>query len=111
MDIVESKEGRVFVLAPEGRLDGTNSGVLEERLLAAIEKGEKALVIDFEELNYISSSGLRVLLIAAKRLQQSGGRIALCALSPSIREVFEMSGFLRFLEAYGNRAAALESMG
>ena len=111
MDIVESKEGKVLVLEPEGRLDSTNSSGLEERLLVVIEKGENALVIDFEKLNYISSAGLRVLLIAAKQLQQSGGRIALHAMSPSVREVFEISGFLRLLEAYGNRAAALESMG
>ncbi len=111
MDIAESKENAVFVLGPKGRLDSANARSFEERVLAVLEKGENALLIDFEDLDYISSAGLRVLLMGAKRLQQSGGKIALCALSPSIHEVFEISGFLTIFTVHSNRAAALVAMG
>ena len=111
MDIGESKEGAVFVLEPKGRLDSANARSFEERVLAALEKGENALLIDFDKLDYISSAGLRVLLMGAKRLQQSGGAIALCALSSSIHEVFEISGFLTIFNVHGDRAAALAAMG
>ncbi len=111
MEIGESKEGAVFVLAPTGRLDSANARSFEERVLAALEQGESALLIDFGNLDYISSAGLRVLLMGAKRLQQSGGTIALCTLSPSIREVFEISGFLTIFAVHDDRAAALAAMG
>ncbi len=111
MDIGESKEGAVFVLEPKGRLDSANARSFEERVLAAVEQGETALLIDFGGLDYISSAGLRVLLMGAKRLQQSGGTIALCTLSPSIREVFEISGFLTIFTVHDDRATALAAMG
>ena len=111
MDIGESKEDAVFVLEPKGRLDSANARSFEERVLAALEQGESSLLIDFASLDYISSAGLRVLLMGAKRLQQSGGTIALCALSPSIHEVFEISGFLTIFTVHNDRAAALAAMG
>ncbi len=111
MDIGESKEDAVFVLQPRGRLDSANARSFEERMLAALEQGESALLIDFADLDYISSAGLRVLLVGAKRLQQSGGKIALCALNPNIREVFQVSGFLSIFAVHGDRAAALAAMG
>ncbi len=111
MDIGESKEDAVFVLEPRGRLDSANARGFEERVLAAHENGENALLIDCCKLDYISSAGLRVLLIGAKRFQQSGGAITLCALSPSIHEVFEISGFLTLFAVHSDRAAALAAMG
>ena len=111
MDIGESKTDAVFVLEPKGRLDSANARSFEERVLGALDQGEKTLLIDFDKLDYISSAGLRVLLMGAKRLQQSGGKIALCALNPSIREVFEISGFLAIFAVHSDRAAALAAMG
>ncbi len=110
MDIGESKAGAVFVLEPTGRLDSANARSFEERVLSALDQGEKTLLIDFDKLDYISSAGLRVLLMGAKRLQQSGGTIALCTLNPSIREVFEISGFLAIFAVHDDRAAALAAM-
>ena len=111
MDIGESKENAVFVLERKGRLDSANARSFEERVLGALEQGETALLIDFDKLDYISSAGLRVLLLGAKRLQQSGGTIALCALNTSIREVFEISGFFTIFTVHNDRAAALAAMG
>ena len=111
MDIGESKVDSVFVLEPRGRLDSANARSFEERVVAALDQGESALLIDFAGLDYISSAGLRVLLMGAKRLQQSGGAIALCALNPSIHEVFEISGFLTIFAVHNDRAAALAAMG
>ncbi len=64
--------------------------------------------MDLEQLAYISSAGLRVVLMAAKRAKQSGGRLLLCGLSPAVRELFEISGFLKILEVCADRAAASE---
>ena len=55
-------------------------------------------MLDLGRLDYISSAGLRVVLIAAKRLKSVGGALVLCTLNPSVREVFEISGFASILE-------------
>ena len=111
MDIGESKVDAVCVLEPRGRLDSANARSFEERVAAALDRGETALLIDFDKLDYISSAGLRVLLMGAKRLQQSGGVIALCALRPNIQEIFEISGFLTIFAVHNDRATALAAMG
>jgi len=92
MELTESKKGGAVVLGLSGRVDATNAGVLEQRILALIDAGEKRLVIDCAQLQYISSAGLRVLLIAAKRLSDSG-KLALAALNHQIRDVFDIAGF------------------
>jgi len=111
MDIEESKVGGVFVLELAGRLDSASARGFEERVMEAVGKGETALLIDLGNLSYISSAGLRVLLVGAKRLQQTGGKIALCSMSASIREVFQISGFLSIFAVHEDRAAALAAMG
>ena len=70
---------------------------VDEQLMAAIEEGEKAFIIDCRHLDYISSAGLRVLNKAYKKLKKQDGRIVLCYLEDYIREVFEISGFDTFI--------------
>jgi anti-anti-sigma factor len=81
------------VIKPQGRLDSSTGPALEAELVAIIESGVKRLVLDFSGLIYISSAGLRVILLAAKRMKASNGRLALCSLNPQITEVFKISGF------------------
>ena len=81
------------VIKPKGRLDSSTGPTLEAELVAIIESGVKRLLLDFSELIYISSAGLRVILLAAKRIKASNGRLALCSLNPQITEVFKISGF------------------
>ncbi len=93
MEITDSKRNGITVFTVTGRVDASNAGVLEEKLLERITAGEKALVVDCAGLDYISSAGLRALLVAAKRLMPSGGKVALAALKDHIREVFDIAGF------------------
>ena len=91
MDITEDKRNDIVVVSVQGRVDASNAGVLEQKLLGLIAGGEKRLVLDAERLDYISSAGLRLLLVARKRLP-TGGSLALCALQPQIREIFDIAG-------------------
>ena len=93
MEITESKRNGVVVLAVAGRLDASNTGVFEEKLLGLIAGGDTRFVIDCTRLDYISSAGLRTLLVAAKRLTPTGGKISLAALKDQIKEVFDIAGF------------------
>lgn len=67
----------------------------------------RRVVIDFAALDYISSAGLRVVLMTAKRAKQGKGTLVLCGLQPHVKEVFEISGFLKILEVAPDRLAAL----
>lgn len=98
------------LVIPEGRLDfGASPGFqrqLEERLAEA-SPAPAALIIDCSALDYVSSAGLRVFLLAARAAQRAGIPFALCALKPAVREVFELSGFSRIMTVHADRATAL----
>lgn len=83
----------VRVVAPTGRLDSMHGRQLEMALNTQIDAGHTRVIVDFESVNYISSTGLKALLTAMRRLQERNGQIALFGMSPRVREVFEISGF------------------
>lgn len=97
----------VAVFIPSGRIDSQTSKSFEEAVLAAIAAGSTRMVFDFADLAYISSAGLRVVLLAGKRLKTAGGKLVLTNLQPAIREVFEISGFLSLFTVTEDRSAAV----
>jgi anti-anti-sigma factor len=109
MNITLSKEGEVNVLEVEGRLDTTNYGELEHHLSALTENGENLILLDLEKLEYVSSSGLRILLMFLKKLKAAEGRFILCSMSSDIKEIFEISGFINIFEIFDSKAEALKS--
>lgn len=108
MEIVEERSGGILVVAPRGRLDTTTSPDLEKGLLGHVDAGVRQVVLDLSGIEYISSAGLRVLLLVAKKLRTGGGEIVLCGLSPAVRQVFELAGFLSIFPIEPSRAAAVE---
>ena len=82
------------VFRPVGRLDSATSGDLETVLIEHLDGGCTGIVIDLGDLDYISSAGLRVILMAGKRLRVAGGKLVLARMRDSVRDLFEMSGFL-----------------
>ena len=110
MDIQELRSGEVVVVAPRGRVDSTTSGDLEQRLLQLVGGGERRLVLDLAGVEYISSAGLRVLLVVARRMKAAPGDLVLCALTPPVRQVFDLAGFLPLFATEDTRAAALSRL-
>jgi anti-anti-sigma factor len=106
MDITESKINSATVLALSGRLDGLTSPILEKKIDALIAAGTRQLVFDCGQLVYVSSVGLRVFLAASKKLKPAGGQTAFAALTPTVHEVFELSGFTGLFKVESNAAAA-----
>ena len=97
MEIIETKQDEILIFKLKGRLDSKTSPDFEKKIFDAIESGSIHMVVDFEELDYISSAGLRVILKATKNLKRSDGRFVLCAMKDYVKEVFEISGFDTFL--------------
>ena len=109
MNIHEERSDGVLIIGLEGRLDATSSKVFEEKILATIDAGETRLVIDLSQLDYVSSAGLRVFLLASKRLNPAGGKLVLCSLQEPVKEVFEIVGFFSILSILGSKDEALKS--
>ncbi len=93
MEILEQKLDNGYEFKVIGRLDASTSNDFEEKVIAAIENGETEIIVNFSELDYISSSGLRVLLVGAKKLKALSGSVTLSGLKKHIKEVFEIAGF------------------
>ena len=111
MEIREEKQGGAAVIVPHGRVDSGSAPELESNLLGHLRAGTAQLVVDFGSVEYISSAGLRVLLMLAKKLQSTGGRLVLCAMPESVRLVFELAGFLPIFEIEETRDAAVARLG
>ena len=106
MDIAEVKTATSLTLALTGRIDGSSSSAFEARLLQLIDAGERRLVIDLAQVDYISSIGLRVLMLAARRMKPLGGKVVVCELQPMIKEVFEIAGFAMVIPIVDSRSEA-----
>ena len=111
MDIREERKGTVLMLSVAGRLDSTNSSELDGVIAEQIDRGEKTILVNCEQLAYVSSSGLRVLLMGLKKMQTVQGTFALCSLQAAIREIFDISGFTGIFPIYGSASEALNGMG
>lgn len=94
MNLEQEQRADILILRPVGRLDSSSSPELERVLTEQLSAGVQRLVFDFSALEYISSAGLRVVLLAAKKLRATRGKLALAGLQDMVREVFDMSGFL-----------------
>ena len=90
-----------------GNLDTSTAPAAEQRFNDLIEGGKRKLLVDFGPLDYISSAGLRVLLVTAKKLGAGGGKLRLCGLNDFVREVFDASGFSRILQVFDQKEDAL----
>jgi anti-sigma B factor antagonist len=109
MDIIEEKQGGINIFKLNGRLDSNTSQGFETKLFQAISDGSKTMVVDFKDLDYISSAGLRVILKATKAIKREDGRIMLCSMQDYVKEVFEIAGFDSFLPIVATMDDALDS--
>ncbi len=93
MDIDEIKYDSAIVLHPDGRLDQDTAAAFQERLLLAVGGGGEAVIVDFSKIPYVSSVGLRAIMIAAKQGKTDGISLAVTGLTPTVNEIFEISRF------------------
>jgi serine/threonine-protein kinase RsbW len=98
------------LVIPEGRLDFGAAAAFQlqlEQALAGAGTAPATVIIDGTALDYVSSAGLRIFLLAARAAQRAGISFALCALKPAVRDVFDLSGFSRIIAVYADRPTAL----
>ena len=94
MEIKTDREGTTVIARLSGRVEGgTVAQQFQEELQQAINPGDQRVVLDCQELAYISSAGLRAIAIVLNHAQETGVQMDACTMTPPVRKVFEMSGF------------------
>ena len=112
MELSHRKSGHTVVVAPTGRIDQSSADAFQAALaqhLSGCTRDGAPVVLDFSGVDYISSVGLRVLMLASRQVKTQDGRIAIAALQPVVKEVFEISHFNVLFRIFDDVQAASES--
>ncbi len=110
MEIIEQTLNGAKIYRLKGRLDSNTSQMLEDKLFLAISDGINKIVVDFENLSYISSAGLRVIFKANKALNRKDGRIILCSMQKYVRDTFKITGIDSFVPIFATLDDAIKSL-
>jgi len=110
MEFAQDQVGDVAIVKLAGRLDSSTAQASEENFIWVLGNGTSRLAVDLSRLEYISSAGLRVLLVVAKKVQQAKGKMVLFGLVPNVREVFSVSGFDKIFAIQSDADAAVASV-
>ena len=107
LTIDEKEEGGAVIVHPSGKLDTLTAKTFETYIDERIENDTGPLIVDMRDIDYISSFGLRSILIAAKKLTPYGRRFVLFSPNPSVHEVLRVSGFLKIVRVADSQEEAL----
>lgn len=113
MELQSRRTSTAIVISPNGRLDQEHADSFKQALdpfLIECKTGSAPVVLDLSAVSYISSVGLRALMLAARQVKAQGGRIVVAALTPIVREVFEISRFNLVFAVFADVDAALTSL-
>ena len=111
MDLTHEVSNGLLVISPKGRIDSDTAADFETRCASLIAEGPAKAIVDFSQVTYISSAGLRALLVVAKQAKSLGGALTLCALDGGVREVMSVSGFDTLLGAHACVSEAAAALG
>jgi anti-sigma B factor antagonist len=109
MELAEKKSGEFWVVDLIGQIKTPDFPLLQQKLLAIAQGGEKKLVVNCEELTYISSSGLRILLVVLKKINAAGGELRIAGLRDNVREILVIAGFTSIFNIYATLDEAVNS--
>ncbi|QQZ10971.1 anti-sigma F factor antagonist [Heyndrickxia vini] len=102
----------VLCIRLKGELDHHTAETLRENVSGAIEKFHiQHLVLNLEQLSFMDSSGLGVILGRYKQIKQKNGEMVVCAISPAVKRLFEMSGLFKIIRLDESEQFALERLG
>ena len=109
MTCTEERNGEVLILRPSGSIDAESSTVLLGKIAQLIDGGVRNLLLDFSAVTYITSYGLRTVLMAAKKFASSEGKLVLAEMNTQVRTIFEISGLLSVLVVHATKSEGLNS--
>ena len=107
MEVTTTKENNAITIFVKGRIDAVTAPDFEKFLSNLMTQGELNFLVEFKNLDYISSAGLRSILSTAKQLKAGGGKMVFAELQGSVKDVFKISGFGSIFKIYDTVAEAL----
>ena len=107
MEVNKREADETTIIMLDGRLDTNTTAGAQAQIEEFLDAGSASVLLNCEQLEFISSAGLRMMLAIAKRLTASNGELKVCALNETVREVFEISGFTSLLSVFSSEAEAL----
>lgn len=113
LTVTQRKEGCAVVVVPDGRIDQSSAESFQAALtpyLKACTAGAAPVVLDLSSVSYISSIGLRVLMLAARQVAAQKGKLAIACLTPMVLEVFEISRLNLVFQVFDSANAAAEAL-
>ena len=108
--IAEEHAGDVTIVTVDGRIDSGTAKSLEEKLTGLFRSPRGRVIVDCRQLAYITSAGLRVLLLAAKLADKSEGKLALCSMNVEVRRVFDLGELSDLFAIYPSREESLAKL-
>ncbi|MBN2355431.1 STAS domain-containing protein [candidate division KSB1 bacterium] len=111
MDIKEEKQSDILILNIAGRIDANTSPALEQKMAEVVDRGEKYIVIDLAEVDYISSAGLRVFFSYLQKLNEVEGKLCYSGASEKIEELLDIVGFLSVFSLFKTKEDAVAHLG
>ncbi len=108
MRIENTEINGIIVVAVDGKLDTGTATELEEHLDDLLANGKIKIILDFLDLDFIASTGLRVILSTGKKLKPLKGEIKICSLNDTVEDIFNMSGFNSIFKLFDSQENALQ---
>ena len=110
MEISEQRQGDITILSPTGRINNDTSPAFQTKLLGCVGSSAAKVLIDFSSVEYISSAGLRALMMASKQSKATNGRLAVAALTRMVKEIFAISRFSLVVQVFETTSAAIAAL-
>ena|SRR5277367_6651033 len=110
MEISEQRRGDIIVLIPTGRINNDTSTSFQPKLLESVASPGSKVLIDFSSVEYISSAGLRALMMASKQSKAINGRLAVAGLTPMVKEIFAISRFSMVVQVFETTDEAIKAL-
>jgi anti-anti-sigma factor len=109
MEIKNYTQDGHIIVGIDGSLDSNTVAAAEEKIMPLIDV-KSCMILDLSKCNYVSSAGLRLLLMVTKQLAAKGGWLTLTGVCEEVKDVMEMTGFSCFFKAFKDIPAALEAL-
>lgn len=108
MNIMTREVYEIKIVDLDGKLDTSTAPDVEKHLNQLLSQNTKKLLVNLQKVDYVSSAGLRILLVTAKKLKSTGGEMRICSLNEVIQEIFDISGFSSIFKILRNETEAVD---
>ena len=108
MNVIYTTAGNILIIAIEGSIDSNTAGDIQVNLYERVAEATNVL-LDLSEVDFVSSAGLRMLLLIYRQIKSRNGKVILSGVSDEIKDIMALTGFINFFEIFKNKADALNS--